>query len=351
MKLPFLVSIIVTAYIFTAYSGAAGDPAVVVDVSGSMKNYGSWQADARDAISAILAGRPLPNRWQSTPPGADLGAYGSGTQGLVTLLPFGSVRATAEYPYFDRMRSSLTAADLDAQFPMKRSDFTEGHTNNALAEAVAIHALGAGSVSVRVIMLSDFLADATLAEQQLAFVNETQGKYAKYTDATLSWKENPRVQIKLLRFAPVNARPPKGDAPENGSLRLAPARYDERSQSVSLAWNYEGLTPPEKFDVKVSDARRGTVLFSKHDLSGNSVTYPKAAAGPMRWSVTAFMQDGKTVEQSATYSVPGTGGSPVALLVLLAAVAALVGAGVVALKKYGLPDFLAGLKRRNDTDI
>jgi hypothetical protein len=333
---------------------AADDLAVVLDVSGSMKMYGSWQSSARDAIVAILAGRPLPPGWTLVPNSADLSLYTCSPQAHITLLRFGTVRASAEYPYFEHVQNALTLADLLNQFPVAANDYHEARTNNALAESVAIRAVSNGNSASasRVIMLSDFLADANLSEQQLTFVNDIQGKFAKYTDATLSWAENPHVQVKLLRFVPLGESPAATSvAPDFGKLRLSQPRFDDRTESVLLAWSFEGATPPDKYGLKVTDARRGTTLFSKYNLGTRSATYPKASAGPIRWSITAYMPDGRTVEQSAAYNVPGSGGSPVAVLILVLAIASAVGTGILAVKKYGLPDFLSGFKRRKDSDI
>jgi hypothetical protein len=352
MTRPIMLLILV-ACALTVYGAVPDDVAVVVDVSGSMKTYGPWQADARDAISALLAGRPLPAQWEENPRGADLSTYASiNAHNHVTLVRFGSVRSTADYPYFDQIRGALSSAGLETEFPISPSDYTENRTNNALAEAVAITMIGSSGGSARVIMLSDFLADAKMSEQQLAFVNDTQGKYAKYTDATLSWVANPRVQIKLLRFIPLATVLPTGAAgAEMSSLHLSQPRYDEGSQSVLLAWTYQGSGIPEKYDVKVIDARRGTTLFSKYSLGGKNVTYPKAVSGAIRWSVTAYMQDGTTLEQSAAYNIPDSGGSPIALAILLIAVVAALAVGVLVVKKHGIPNFFERFRRRADTDI
>jgi hypothetical protein len=335
----------------TAYVVASDNAAIVLDVSGSMKNYGAWQIDAREALSSILTGQRLPNHWQLTPRTTDLTSFASGPQGRVTFIRFGGVRATAEYPFFDGMRNSLTLSEFAEQFPTKASDYTQNRTNNALAESVAVRETSDTSGTARVIMISDFLADATPSEKQLAFINEIQSGYAKYTVATLSWEENPRVQIKLLKFVAVSSPPGKEGTEELGSLHLSPARYDGHTQAVYLSWNYHGPTPAEKYGLKVVDARHGNLLFTKQNLAGGGATYPKVAPGPIRWSVTAYLPDGRTVEQSATYNIPDAGGSPFAWLLLIIVLVALLGTGIFLLKKYGLPDFLKKLKSRPDIDF
>jgi hypothetical protein len=136
-----------------------------------------------------------------------------------------------------------------------------------------------------------------------------------------------------------------------GTLHLSPARYDGHTQAVYLAWNYHGPTPPEKYGLKVIDARHGNLLFTKQNLAGGNATYPKAPSGPIRWAVTAYLSDGRTVEQSAAYNVPDAGGSSLAWLVLIIVVGALLGIGVFLLKKYGMPDFLKKLKTRPEIDL
>jgi hypothetical protein len=336
--------------VFSAQTAAASDVAVVVDVSGSMKDYGPWQGDAKVAIAAVLGGRPPSAEWDVTPKGADLSAYATQTQESVTLIQFGSVRATSTYPYFDRIQTSLSPSSVSAQFPINPSTYTESRTNNALAEAVAISMVGATGGPTRVIMLSDFLADARMSEEQLAFVNGVQGRYAKYTDATLSWIGNPRVQIKLLRFAPLSvasSTPVAGS--ELGSLHLFPPRYDEASRSVIFSWNYEGPSLAEKYDVKVVDVQAGSPVFTKYNLGSKTVTYPKVSPGRFRWSIVAYAHDGKTIEQSASFVIPGK--SPIPLMILCIAIIAGLGVGIIVVKKHGFPDLFARFRRRVDTDV
>lgn len=108
----------------TLSGGAADNVAVVIDVSGSMRTYGPWQSDAKDAITAILAGGPLPARWSLIPSGADLSAYACRSPERATLLRFGSVQPADEYPYFDKIQNSLSPADLEAQFPINPGDYS-----------------------------------------------------------------------------------------------------------------------------------------------------------------------------------------------------------------------------------
>lgn len=345
----FLLATLATAWIAPAGAAAADSLAVVVDVSGSMNRYGPWQPDAKKAIAAILAGNlPQDGRWQADVSAqANLSAYAIGGDGRVLLLPFGSVRADAARPYF--AGKSLTPSELDGEFPAKASDFTQDRTNNALAEAAAIHLVGQHITNVPVVMVSDFLADATPSPDQLAFQSDIAKRYSKLTDATLSWARNPRVQIRLLLFKPressVEAKGPTGPP---GSLRLIPPRYDSRGRNLFLAWAYDGPIAPEKFDVVVRSESRGTMLFTKRDIAGNSVTYQRAAPGRMKWSVTAVMPDGRPIEQADMYDVPG-GGFPWGIAVSLAvAVAAVVG-GAVLLKKHGPPQILARFRPRPRT--
>jgi len=344
-KLLFLLVLALTQ------NGRAADKlAVVIDVSGSMKNYGPWQTDAKDAIAAILAGQPLPSRWSMDPAGADLSSFSCTNQERLTLLRFGSVRPDAVYPYFTGIHTSLTPADLEAQFPTNPESYTESRTNKALAESVAIQSVADSTGTAQVIMLSDFYSDASLSNQQIAFINNTEDKATKYTLATLSWTGNPRVQIKLLRFVLRDA-PARKNTTAIGSLYLSPPHYEKNSQTVLFAWNYEGPAQPEKYDVTVTDPRHGATLFRKYGLSERSVVYPRAAPGPLRWVVTAYMPNGGSLEQSAPFTVPDDTKSPLAVLFLFAVIFAAIGVLVVALKKYGPPDLLAKLKRRQDTDI
>ena len=336
-------------------SMAADRLAVVVDVSGSMKNYGSWQADARDAIVALLAGRPLPSHWSLDPGGADLGRFSCGPQERVTLLRFGSVQPSAQYPFFAAIQHGLSMEEIGSLFPLSPRDYSENRTNKALAESVAILSATDSNGTAEVIMLSDFYSDANLSDQQIKFINDTEHKFKKDTVATLSWTGNPRVQIKLLRFTLGDAlgknEPPPSlpDGVAQGALHLSPPRFDKSSQNLQLSWSYTGQPLPEKYDIRVTDTRN-TTLFSKYGLSSTSVTYPKAASGSIRWAVTAHIPDGKPLEQSATFTVPPGNGPSVWIVVIILAILA-AGGAYIWVKRVGLPEILQKSSSSKNTDI
>ena len=327
-------------------NGIAADKlAVVVDVSGSMKNYGAWQADARDAIAAVLAGRPLPSRWKSDPGGIDLSVFSCGPQDRVTLLRFGSVQPTAEYPFFAGIQHGLPSAEVESRFPTDPGDYVESRTNKALAESVAINSATDSNGNAEIIMLSDFYSDASLSDRQIAFINDTEHKFEKSTLATLSWSGNPRVQIKLIQFAlrKKTIPPPPVDTAAQGTLHLLPPRFDKSSHNLQLGWSYQGQTSPEKYDLKIMDAQ-GTTLFSKYGLGGKSVTYPRAASGLIHWTVTAYLPGGSQLEQEASFNVPGGYGPPAWIFVFILLLLAL-GGGFVWVKRVGLPEIFR--KRRH----
>ena len=357
---PLVLLVVLT---FVQGANAADKLAVVIDVSGSMSSYGPWQADARDALAAVFAGHSLPSRWNSNPDGADLSSFSCRATDKITLIRFGSVQSTAPYPFFSGIQSLLDPSDIESQFPLSPSSYSEARTNKALAENVAIQSVADSSGTAFVIMISDFYSDANMSDQQLAFVNKTELEFVKYPVATLSWTGNPRVQIKFFRAVSRNnqaAHAPGSEesnltlsatGSEVNSLQLLQPRYDEHSRGVHFTWDYKGSTPPEKYDLTVTDALNGDTLFRKRGLGGTSITYPKAAPGQLQWTVTAYMRDGGSIEQVARFTVPGKRDSPVAVILLIFAIMALLGAAIVLLKKHGLPEFLAKFKRRSDAEI
>jgi hypothetical protein len=323
----------------------AREIAVVVDVSGSMQGYGVWQPSARSAVMALISGQPLPTDWDAATRGAAYSSYALAEDDRVQLVEFGTVDARADYPFF-LISHLLNRKQLEQKFPVETARFRQSKTNSTLAEAVAARLLiGSGSPGY-VIMISDFRKDVELSPKQLAFVNDMQARYALYTLGTLGWQSNPQVQIKLLKMMPVDGEttgaPPAGDV---GRLRLAAAKYNEKNHSVLLGWAYESTEPATKFDVTVRGPR-GTTAYSKEGIAANSVTFPKAPAGQFRWTVTAYSPSGGSVQQTSGFTVPeDNSGIAIALLVLsVVAIGVLIG---FLAKKYGLPDALAFLKKKN----
>jgi len=98
------------------------------------------------------------------------------------------------------MRSLKSPSELGSAFPSDTSAYSDGKTNKPLAIAVAVAEAAKHSGMARLIVISDFLVDADLSPSQQEFENDIESKSAVDTPLILVWKQNPRVQVKLMRF-------------------------------------------------------------------------------------------------------------------------------------------------------
>ena len=302
----------------------SSDISVLIDVSGTMRNYGPWQADANKLIESLLiGGQPDMNVWKVSGElnkGAEFRLQ-SGQN--VHLLRFGQIRSP-EFPFFLPPRTISDLSAFRAEFPNDPSLYTEARTNKALAQAVGTKLAEAGGIQTRLIVISDFLVDSNLNAAQLDFVNSLESRTKSEPPLIFSWKSNANVQVKLIRVSVLGE---VGTTPDPGadiSIRLLAARVLEGSpRRVQFQWRMEGEAQPRYFDLTVRDSSRKVDWISRN-LIGSSAVWNGANSGKKTWQVRAVLEDGREIMSPARpFEIPGPGIAPI--LLTLAGLAALGG--------------------------
>jgi|GEM_PF-6130300 len=320
---------------------------IAVDVSGSMGTYGAWQYDAVSELKAVLGGQRVQNanRWLISGSSASLRAYRLGSNDQLVLLKFGDVSNQSEYPFFRGLEQPMGLAALVRGFPTEASVFRESRTNKSLAESVAAKTAGKDGL---VVMVSDFLVDARLSDSQIKFINDSASGMSVRTHAILSWAQNPRVQMRFLQYAGNIDGGVGADQSEQeiaaGTLRLNAPRVAANG-ALQLSWNYEGVGSPRSYDVEVVGVGDQKQLFSRRSLLGKSVVFEDPPSGTLAWSVSATLDDGRTVRSRSTYKVKG-GVGLFGLVMGLLALGVVVAAIMFGLTRPGVVSKLLGSEKR-----
>jgi hypothetical protein len=295
----------------------AADVAILVDVSGTMASYGAWQEDASALLDAVVNGRqPSLQQWRSA---GDLKALPSfADAGSLHFVRFGSTQS-ASFPFFGEPQK-LNAASLAAAFPKSRADYQQPRTNKPLAVAVGANlASGGAAGTARVIVISDFLVDSDLTNDQQTYVNDFESRAQVETPLILSWARDNHVQIKFLRIGIAGVAPDDKE-PASASVQLLAARVLEDPRRVQFAWKVNGAAA-RHYSLQVRDAATRNLVFARNNVLSNSVLYPNPKAGRFHWQVTATLENGALVASpAAIVQVPGSG--PWAWIGLLGALGA-----------------------------
>lgn len=324
---------------------AAADLGVLVDLSGSMAHYGAWQPDALALVRGIAQGNPGPARelWTVKGDSAALPEFACGNNCRFAFLRFGSLRQP-KHPFFQPIQTLDGIAALESVFPRAGAEFTEARTNRSLAQAVVAQALAPQGGSARLIVISDFLADSTLNQEQQAYVTDSESRTTVVSPLIFSWKRDNRVQIRLVQF---NVRPPEPPQPpqppepppqtKNGPqgpekehkpalLQLLPAKLLSSPRRLQFGWKYAEPDKVRDYEIHVRDARPPQKqVFSKQGLIAASVQFRDPPKGTYRWHVVAKLEDGGEVRsETDSVTVPGGGWDwllwavpPAALIALL----------------------------------
>ena len=300
----------------------AKDVAVLVDVSGTMANYGPWQEDVRRLVTSILWGGALDGDWRqdgSTSAGAEF-RLDSGDH--VRLLQFGSVQ-TAAFPFFAPASTVATPAEFESNFPIDPSRYREARTNKPLAIAVGAHLVSGAEGLSRLIVISDFLVDSDATVQQQEHINQFESKAKIESPLIYSWSRNPHVQVKLLRIsgvvsngtAPI-ASPPASDA----RVQITGAKLLDSPRRLLLSWNLVGTEEEATYSVTIRDPKAGKTILSRTVLN-SSLLVPNPPSGKFVWQIVAKLPRNVMVSSPLTQlDVPGeTPVAAIALLVLAAA--------------------------------
>ena len=301
----------------------AADVAVVVDVSGTMGRYGSWQLDTIELLRAILSGESIESSRfipTGTPQAASVFKLDPGE--AIRVLRFGSIQ-TSEFPFFAPAERT-TVAKLSAAFPTEAKDFAQARTNKELAIAVAAHLIGNPA---RMIVISDFLVDADANQQQEQFINDFQSENDVQTPLIFAWRTDKRLMIRMIKasISPLIASPPSQQpnedppSPDHEVQILEARQAAGSSPNVQIRWRLVPAGTAKSYRVSLRDARTRRIVGDQAGLVLPSATVPVQGPGDYLVMVTAEFENGsQAVSRSYPVKVEGSGDL---ILVLLGVVA------------------------------
>ena len=303
----------------------ASDVAVVVDVSGTMGRYGKWQPDVLDLIEALTTtGAPASTaKFNSTgEPSAAAQFKLAPTEGI-TLLKFGSVQSDA-FPFFSNAQKLANATELRGVFPNTPAAFKEKQTNKELA--IATGARLAGNSPARMIVISDFLSDADLSQQQQQYINQFQSKAQLQTPVIYTWLTDNRVLVKLMvansknETTTTTEQAPKTDH----QVQILEARQLDGGKH-QFRWRILPAAPVKSYRLTIRDAKTRRIAVEQPGLASSSAAITSPGPGDYFAIVTADLEDGsEAASRPYPVKVEGSyGGILIALTVLAAIIAGL----------------------------
>jgi hypothetical protein len=315
-----------------------GDIAVLVDVSGTMKQYGAWQNAAISLVESTLDGKSVPTEdWQTSGPQVGLSQFRLGTGERLYVMKFGSI-VSPKFPFFEPAERLDSAKQLRDHFPLNGSAYTQVRTNTSLARAVGTLLSAGAGTEARLIVISDFLVDSNLDSAEISFVNDVETGAKIEEPVILSWRENPKVQIKMMNVTLKPKGPPQGDQAEEAvAIRLIPLRILDNPKRAQFQWAVDSKLAPKRFEVVVRDAGTHKEEWRQSAMVGSAV-WSDPKPGRKSWQVSAVMEnDQVATSQAAIAEIPGSSGGAIVLLLL-----AILGAG------YGIYRFA---DRRKTTPV
>ncbi|HEY3738226.1 MAG TPA: hypothetical protein VGL53_00205 [Bryobacteraceae bacterium] len=320
---------------FGAALAYASDVAVVVDVSGTMGRYGKWQPDALDLIEAITSGTPATAlKFSSTGDPQSTAQFKLAPGEGLVLLKFGSVQSDA-YPFFSSAQRVASAAELRGVFPNTAAAFREKMTNKELA--LAVGARLAGNSPARMIVISDFLSDADLTQQQQQYINQFESQTRLDTPVIYTWLTDNRVLVKLMvansKAAPPpttteNPPPTEAEKPKTSDhqIQILDARLIEGSPSrYQFRWRLTPAGNVKGYRLTLRDAKTRKIVLEQPGLASPAVSILTPAPGDYFAQVTADLEDGsEAASRPYPVKIEGNyGGVIFAIFALAAIVAAL----------------------------
>ncbi len=290
---------------------------MLIDVSGTMGNYGPWQSPVRALVAGILGGQIDGSDWTLDGDANTAVDFRLEDGDRVHLFRFGSIQ-TDGYPYF-APALVLQRNEFSTHFPLSREQFREARTNKPLALAV-----GAQSVmhagKARLIVVSDFLVDSDLSADQRSFSNQFESKTSSEPPVIYSWRTNPRVQVKLLRFSGLEGSDRAGSpvgpqVAEMPRLSIVGTQFfDSPNRLVVMRWKLTGDATDVTYSVSVSDPGKGVAVFVRKGLPSQTVAWPAPPSGQFAWRVTASLRDGTSISSSTVpLMIPGASFVPIML--------------------------------------
>jgi hypothetical protein len=299
------------------------DIAVLIDVSGTMGHYGSWQLDARQLTSSILAGEPKTEGWISEGSESTTVDFHLESGDRIHLLRFGSIR-NPEFPFFSPAHTLNALNAFQAEFPDDLKWYNEPRTNKPLAVAVGARLTSGVEGIARLIVISDFLVDSEMSATQQRVVNQFESRAKIESPLIYTWNRNPRVQIKLLRISALPSSAQTPDLIVERHLRITGAKLLDSPRRVLLTWVLLGEDTEASYSVTIRDPKSGRTILTRSVIT-NSLLWSNPASGKYVWQVTADLPDKHTLSSSVTpLDIPGD--SPLGLItIFLLIVASAVG--------------------------
>lgn len=304
----------------------ASDVTVVVDVSGTMGRYGKWQPDVLDLIESLATGAPAAGpKFTSTGDTSTAAQFKLAAGEGMTLLKFGSIQSDA-YPFFTNAQKVANATELRGVFPNTAVAFKEKLTNKELAFAVGARLAGASPA--RMIVISDFLSDADVSEQQQQYINQFQSQSKLETPIIYTWLTDKRVLVKLMvanakleATAPVAASPAETPKTDH-TVQILEARALEGGKH-QFRWRITPAAPVKSYRLTIRDVKTRKIVIEQPGLASPAVAISTPPPGDYFAQVTADLEDGS---ESASRPYPlKVEGSYGGILLALAALAAIVG--------------------------
>ncbi len=313
---------------FTSLFAPAGDLALLIDVSGTMRQYGTWQGATENLVEAVLAGKsPDSEVWALTGDPRSLSAFRMQPGERIHLIRFGSIRQTA-FPFFATPQTVNEVSGLAAIFPTEPLVYSESKTNKPLAIAVGSRVSSIGGTG-RLIAVSDFMVDSNLMPAQQDYVNEFEAATRMESPVIFSWKQNSHVQVKLIHVAittttATTSTSASTDAKStNGiTLRLQSPTILKSPDRVQFRWVRQGGTTPRSYELTVRDAPSRKIEWQQRGLLSSSAVWNEPKSGKKLWQVKAVMDDGSEIMSTVVpLEIPGSsiGAIFMALLLLGAA--------------------------------
>jgi hypothetical protein len=294
-----------------------------------MAKYGTWQRDVLTLAEQILNGeaRDENTAFELTGDKAALARFKRGEGQTLHIIPFGNVDLDT-FPYFNGANPVARTPDLASVFPLTPAAFKAANTNKPLAIAVAANLAGYSKGVARLLVVSDFLVDANLNEDQQQYVIRFEASTRTETPAIFSWRKDRHVQLKLIHVTPTQpggADPSATQQPASAgaSVTLLSAKLVENPKRVQFAWKASDPTAFQSYSLTVKDMETRKNSFARSSLLGLNAAWPEPPGGKYSWQVIGVTAEGTQVS-SASGQIEVPGGGAGAVLGIVAAVAAIV---------------------------
>jgi hypothetical protein len=178
------------------------------------------------------------------------------------------------------------------------------------------------------IVISDFLSDADLSQQQQQYINQFQSQSKLETPIIYTWLTDSRVLVKLMVAKSETAKhdePPSKPPAVDHQVQILEARMLDGSPSrYQFRWRLTPAATVKSYRLTLRDAKTRKIVVEQPGLASPAVAIPTPEPGDYFAQVTADLEDGS---ESASRPYPvKVEGSYGGVLLTLAVLAAIVGA-------------------------